>query len=131
MAACRLPIGVLAVLLSGCAAHPERSTLDEFFNASKLLDKTALSHMATVIFDPRESGIVETFDVANVRDDGEAKKVVTTAAHVKLPGRSDVSEETIVVTLTKNGLPADPQARDRWIVTGFIARPGTPPTRRP
>ena len=127
----KLQIGILALCLSACAAHPEHSTLDEFFNASKLLDKTALAHMATVIFDPAENGIVETFDVANVRDDGDARKVVTTGARVKLPGRSDASEETIVVTLTKNALPNDRLARDRWIVTGFAARLGTPPTRRP
>lgn len=126
----RLQMGLLLLFLSACTAHPERSTLEEFFSTSKLLDKTALSHLATVVFDPQENGIVETFDIANVRDDGEARKVVTVGAHVKLPGQGEASEETIVVTLTKNALPSDPLARDRWIVTGFIARLGTPATRR-
>ncbi|HEX4346598.1 MAG TPA: hypothetical protein VHZ73_03455 [Vicinamibacterales bacterium] len=122
---------VVALIVSGCSAHPERSTIDEFLNASKLLDKTALSHMATVVFDPQESGIVERFDVANIRDDGETRKIVTVDADVKLPRQDALSEETIVLTLTKNALPSDPQARDRWIVTGFTARLGTPAKPRP
>jgi hypothetical protein len=117
---------LLVLALAACTAHPERSTLDEFFNASKIIDKTALSHMATVAFDPQEHGIVESFDVANVRDDGDTRKIVTVAAKVKLPGRDGLADETIVLTLTKNALPGDPAARDRWIVTGFIERLGTP-----
>jgi hypothetical protein len=126
----RIGFAAVGIFLSACAAHPERSTLDEFFNASKIIDKTALSHMATVAFDPQEHGIVEHFDVVNVRDTGDTRKIVTVAAKVKLPGRTDQADETIVLTLTKGALPNDPEARDRWIVTGFIARLGTPATPR-
>jgi hypothetical protein len=112
--------GVLVCLLlavAACTAKPERATLDEFFTQSKLYDKTALQHISTVIFDPTVDGIVETFEVKDITDDGVDRKTVTAVAQVKMPGTTAPVEKTILLTLAK---------RDRWIVTGFIERAGKP-----
>lgn len=111
-----------ALVFAACSAKPERATLDEFFTQSKLFDKTALQHISTVVFDPKADGIVETFEVQDVTDDGADRKTVTVVAQVKMQGAAAPVQKTILLTLAR---------RDRWIVTGFIERAGTPARAAP
>jgi hypothetical protein len=130
IADCRLTLGVaIAVVLGGCAA-PEQSLLDEFFGASRLRDTTELQRVSTVIFEPREQGIVRTFEITGVtpeRLDGQQTitKEVTVAAPVILPDGQTV-RKTLVVTLTR-GSGSD---SSRWMVTAFrdatSSRPAPP-----
>ena len=111
---------VLALLAAACAG-PERPLIDQFFAASRLRDRTALQKIATVIFEPRERGIVTTFDVVKVeslRDAGRDRKNVTITAPVALPdGRT--RRETLVVSLQR-------EDAGRWMVTA-VNDSGSPP----
>ena len=96
-----------AVALVSCAA-PEQPLLERFFAASRLRDKVALQAFSTVIFEPRELGIVRTFAIAGVtpeRGSGSTitKDVTVTAPVVAPDGRT--AEHSLVVTLQRT----DPQ----------------------
>jgi hypothetical protein len=119
-----------ALGLPACTARPERATLDEFFTQSRLLDKTALQHISTVIFDPQADGIVERFDISGMSKEENNTKTVTVSAQVRMPGSGGLTEKTILLTLAKGILKNDAAARGRWIVTGFIERAGKPATPR-
>jgi hypothetical protein len=108
---------VLAALLAACAAHPEQPLLERFFAASRLRDKTALSGMATVIFEPLDQGIVTAFDIVSVtpeEQNGETvTKNVTLTAPVKLAtGR--IQQEKLVVTMEQ-------RQSGPWMITGVVA----------
>jgi hypothetical protein len=127
MADCRLMIGVaIAVVLCGCAA-PEQSLLDAFFGASRLRDTTALQRVSTVIFEPREQGIVRTFEITGVTPERvderqTVTKDVTVGAQVVLPDGRTV-RETLLVTLTR-GSAGD---SSRWMVTAVREAPSSRP----
>lgn len=104
------------MLLSGCSAHPEQPFLERFFEASRLRDKTALQSLATVIFEPRDDGIVTRFDITKVtqeeRGRGMVTKNVTLNAPVKLQnGR--IVQKTLMVTMDNRS--------GRWLVTGVAS----------
>ena len=102
---------VLALVAAACAG-PERALIDQFFAASRLRDRTALAKISTVIFEPRERGIVTTFDVVKVEslcDGGRDRKSVTISAPVALPA-GGTRRETLLVTL-------DRDEAGRWMVT--------------
>jgi hypothetical protein len=109
-----------ALTLCGCAA-PEQRLLEQFFGASRLRDTTALQTMSTITFEPREQGIVRTFEITGVtpeRLDGQTLvKDVTVEAPVVLPDGQTV-RKTLVVTLQRatggGGSSVSP-----WIVTGL------------
>src|SRR4051794_12572295 len=105
-AALRLGAFSLALLMfaGACSARPERATVDEFFAASRLRDKTALEHRATVIFEPLENGVVESFEITNVAPQDENTKAVTVSAQVKLPQAREATQRTILLTLAKGAL---------------------------
>ena len=105
---------IALIVLGACVSHGrEQVLLDRFFAASRLRDRTALQQVATVIFEPREQGIVTTFTMISVSDlpaGGRAPaRQVTVSAPVRLPdGR--VSTRRIVLLLERRG---------EWLVTGF------------
>jgi hypothetical protein len=108
-----------ALVLCGCAA-PEQRLLEQFFGASRLRDKTALQTVSTITFEPREQGIVRTFEITGVtpeRLDGQTfVKDVTVEAPVILPDGQTV-QKTLVVTLQQavgGGGSGSP-----WIITGI------------
>lgn len=106
-------------MLVACA-RPEQTLLEQFFAASRLRDTTALQALSTVIFEPREHGIVRTFSITSVtpersRDDTTTKDV-TIAAPVVLPD-GQTTQKTFVVTMQRAMGGND--SRDPWIVTGI------------
>ena len=138
IAGCRLQIGwriglkigagVLAALcLTACGVPPERSIVDEFFAESRLRDKTALQHVATVAFEPHINGVVESFEIKTVSPELDHTKTVIVAAQVKLAAGGTV-EKNITLTMARDAgkLNNDAASRDRWIVTGFIEAAAPP-----
>jgi hypothetical protein len=53
----------------GCSATSETVLLDQYFAASRLRDRTALSVFALVTFEPQERGIVRGFTVQRRSDE--------------------------------------------------------------
>lgn len=100
----------LAAALTACAFQPERTLLDRFFAASRLRDLTALAPLATVVFEPREHGIVTSFEIVRVVSQGSTLKTVIITAPVKLPTGQQV-EKNITITIE--------QREGRWLVTDF------------
>lgn len=63
-----LVAGTLAFVI-GCSGGSEEKILEDFFRASRLRDNTTLGNFATVSFDPRTDGIVQSFDVVSVSEE--------------------------------------------------------------
>jgi len=57
---------LLALLLASCSHTAEQIVLKQFFELSRLRDRTALGAMATVIFEPAADGTVTTFIITSV-----------------------------------------------------------------
>ena len=112
---------VLAASLVGCGPKPEEPVLAEFFNASRLRDRTALEKISTTIFDPARDGIVTGFKVTGVEAHeagGRATEDVSISAPVK-PMDGPTVEKQLVVTLEKDATGMRSGVKGRWIVTGF------------
>jgi hypothetical protein len=60
--------GTLALVI-GCSGGAEQKVLDDFFRASRMRDNTTLGNFATVSFDPRTDGVVQTFSVVSVSEE--------------------------------------------------------------
>ena len=103
MQACRWRADGRCVTLEACASA-ERPLLEQFFGASRLRDTTALQTVSTITFEPREQGIVRTFEITGVtpeRLEGQTfVKDVTVEAPVILPDGQTV-RKTLVVTLQR------------------------------
>jgi hypothetical protein len=95
--------------------------LERFFEASRLRDRTALQHLSTVIFEPRDQGIITTFDIVGVTSEernGEiVNKNVTVVAPVKLAD-GQTERKKLVITMQKRD--------NEWIVTGVVAQDFSP-----
>jgi len=114
---------LLLALMTACARHgAEQTLLDQFFNASRLRDRTALQQISTVVLEPLEQGAVTTFtiiDVVNLEAPNGAiqSKQVNVSAPVRLPdGRT--AQKTLSFVLQRG----DRQTTAPWIVTGFVMR---------
>lgn len=93
-----------------CTPPPEYPLLQQFFSASRLRDLTALHNIATVVFEPRDQGVVTDFTITTVRarrQDNREFKDVTISAPVRAFA-GDVVRKTLVVTLE--------QVDHRWMV---------------
>lgn len=62
----------LAVLEIACSRRPEQQMLTQFFRAARARDNTTLGIMSAVSFDPREQGIVSSFDITAVSPEQRA-----------------------------------------------------------
>jgi hypothetical protein len=60
-----LVAGTFAVVM-GCSGGAEQKVLDDFFRSARLRDNTTLGNFATVSFDPRTEGAVQSFEVVSV-----------------------------------------------------------------
>ena len=119
---------VAVVTLAACAGA-ERPLLEQFFGASRLRDTTALQSLSTVIFEPREQGIVRTFEITGVtaeRVEGQMSvKEVTIKAPVILPD-GQTARKTLVVTLQRSR----GESTSRWLVTAVRDAAASQPTPR-
>jgi hypothetical protein len=103
-----------------CSASPEEQTLLRFFVAAPTLDRTVIGKYATIDFNPRTEGIVETFTVTAVGPQHEDRKDVTIEAVVLQPN-GVTSRRTMVATFGKVG--------DRWLITGLRQTPTSQTSR--
>ena len=104
-------------LFLACGVRPERSILDQFFNASRLRDRTAASKFSTVILEPLDQGIVTDYTIAGVAEQGATKTVTVAAKVKKRDGR--VVPETLLVLMQR----ADAAHRAaRWMITGIVEK---------
>lgn len=60
--------GTLALVM-GCSGGAEEQVLEDFFRAARMRDNTTLGNFATVGFDPRTDGVVQSFDVVSVSEE--------------------------------------------------------------
>jgi len=105
----------------GCAGGYEQALLAQFFTASRLLDRTALQNISTVIYDPRTEGTVLRFDVERIGPEDHGEKRVTVSAQVHVLDGSTVLK-TLVVTLRRPDPSTDQRTTSRWIVTRVESR---------
>lgn len=109
--------------MAACAKHgAEQVVLEQFFNASRLRDRTALQKISTVIFEPLEQGTITAFTIKTVADvegpNGQvSSRQVTVTAPVGLP-TGQTAEKTIILILQRG----DGVATAQWMVTGFVVR---------
>ena len=109
--------------LTACAATPEEQVLTRFFSASRALDRTALSNLATVTFSPRTDGSVQTFTVA---ERGAEQRGALTEPHREEARRSlsaasgqDADPGTPVELITRQmTIEADVRAPDGAVAPG-------------
>ena len=123
-----------AVLVQGCSARPEETIVSDFFAASRLRDLTALSRFSTVVFEPREQGIVTSFTIRSVSAEPatgpDRAKQVTIAAPLHKPDGTIV-DRIFVIRLQLYARvvePAAPALYAGWIVTGITELPVPPPS---
>ena len=98
-------LAATVLTLSACG-QSERPLLEQFFGASRLRDTTALQAVSTVVFEPREQGIVRTFEIIDVTPERKLQaavaKEVTIHAPVMLPDGQTV-RKTIVISIQREG----------------------------
>ena len=109
----------LCVLFAlACSVPREQSILDRFFIASRLRDRTVLSRLSTVAFEPLKDGIIVDYTITHVTQLDDAHRDVAIVAPVRVPdGRTVV--ERLVFSLERGALKSDPVSADRWIVTAW------------
>lgn len=108
---------LLVVLFTTACAPAEQPLVQQFFDASRLRDKTALQKFSTVIFEPAGNGIVRAFTVTNVsperREGARTRKDVAVSATVTAHDGGTM-EERLTVTLER----AEGRRDYPWVVVG-------------
>jgi hypothetical protein len=100
----------VATAAAGCGVlSPEEQLLNDFFEAARLHDTTAVAKFSVVTFNPRVDGIVDSFEVQEVVNAGDTRRVTVRASVRRLEG--PVAEKTMVFTLARRG--------ERWFITGI------------
>jgi len=61
-----VPVLVLAVMAVACGGGEEKTLLTKYFTASKVSDNMTLSNIATVSFDPKLDGQMQSFSIVSV-----------------------------------------------------------------
>lgn len=115
-------VSALWVLASvACSsASVEEQTLLRFFEAARTLDSTIIRKYATVGFNPRTEGIVQTFAMTAVGPEHQDRKDVTIEALVQEPSGATV-RRTLVASFQRIDA--------RWIITGLRQVPASRTSR--
>jgi hypothetical protein len=110
-----------AVASLACSpASAEEQTLLRFFVAARTLDSTVIRKYATIGFNPRTEGIVQTFTVRASRPASQDRKEVTIDA-VVLDPQGMTARRTFVATVER--------VAGRWLVTGLRQTPASQTSR--
>jgi hypothetical protein len=103
-------VPLVAMLVIGCGVlSPEEQLLTDFFEASRLHDTTTVSRMSSVTFNPRTDGIVQSFEVEGVTDEGASRRVRVSAT-VRQADGAVTSRMLQFILVSKGG---------RWFITGI------------
>jgi hypothetical protein len=109
---------VLGTVCAGaCAVSSEEQVLTRFFEASRALDSTQLYGLATIAFDPRSDGSIQTFAIAQ------------RGAEERSPLSESHREGAVRSLSATTGASADPSALSVEIVTRQVTVDAT--VRRP
>jgi hypothetical protein len=102
-AVCRFHVlAAILILSAACGVlSAEEQLLMRFFEASRLHDTTMVATLSSVTFNPRTEGVVEDFDVQDVEDEGDAKRVTVRASVRQLSGSR--SDRTLVFRIVRKG----------------------------
>jgi hypothetical protein len=92
-------------LAVACAASAEEQTLLRFFTAAPTLDSTVIGKYATVGFNPRADGIVQTFTITDAGEERDGVKDVTLEAVVREPAGATVRRTLVATFQTRDGQP--------------------------
>jgi|RhiMethySRZTD1v2_1073278.scaffolds.fasta_scaffold04160_3 hypothetical protein len=112
---------VWALSSAACSsASLEEQTLLRFFVAARTLDSTVIRKYATIGFNPRTEGIVQTFTVKSVGPASQDRKEVTIEA-VVLDPQGMRARRTLVATFER--------IEGRWLVTGLRQTPASQTSR--
>ena len=109
-----------ALATLACSASPEEQTLLRFFVAARTLDSTVISKYATIGFNPRTDGIVQTFTVMSIGPEHQDRKDVSIDAIVLEPN-GVTGRRTMVATFQK--------IDGRWLVTSLRQTPASQTSR--
>ncbi|HNV01810.1 MAG TPA: hypothetical protein PLN93_11675 [Vicinamibacterales bacterium] len=83
-----VPALVLAVVASACGGGEEQILLNKYFMASKVSDNMTLSNIATVAFDPKVDGQMQSFKVLSISEPAVAPLTIKARAQ-ELKAASD------------------------------------------
>ena len=64
-----IPALLLAVVAVACGGGEEKTLLSKYFTASKVADNMTLANIATVAFDPKADGQMQTFSIVSVSEE--------------------------------------------------------------
>ena len=110
-----------AVASLACSpASVEEQTLRRFFVAAPTLDSTVISKYATIGFNPRTEGIVQSFTVKVTSPEHQGRKDVTIEAIVRDP--NGVTAQRILVATFQD-------IDGRWLITGLRQTPASQTSR--
>lgn len=110
-----------AFAITACSvASPEEQTLLRFFVAAPTLDSTVIQKYATIGFNPRTEGIVQSFTVQTVGPERQDRKDVTLDAVVREPDGTMVRRVFVATFQRMDG---------RWIITGLRRTPASQTSR--
>jgi hypothetical protein len=96
---------------------PERQTLTDFFEASRVRDTTVLARTAAVVFEPTRDGVVQEFEVVDAGPASSPKQVAV-RAQVRTPS-GQVMERMLVVTMQRAPGPHP------WFITAVTPPPAS------
>ena len=102
--------GIALALLVAAAcrvAPPEEVLLRQFFEQSRIRDKTTLANIATVIFEPTRDGVVQAFEISDIATSGSTKQVAIDAQVRSLDGLT--TRKPLTVTMER--------LDGRWLIT--------------
>jgi hypothetical protein len=109
------------VALVACSpASVEEQTLLRFFVAARTLDSTVIQKYATIGFNPRTEGIVQSFTMRTMSPEQQGRKDATIDAVVREPDGAKV-RRTLVATFQK--------IEGRWMITGLQRTPASQTSR--
>jgi hypothetical protein len=109
-----------ALAALACSASPEEQTLLGFFVAARTLDSTVIGKYATIGFNPRTDGIVQTFSVTSIGPEHQDRKDVSIDAMVRQPN-GVTGRRAMVATFQK--------VDGRWLVTSLRQTPASQTSR--
>ena len=107
--------GVLGFVLS-CAPAADEQVVTRFFEASRTLDSTRLDRFATVVFNPRTDGSVQTFSIIDRSPEqrlpvGDANRGTALRSLATSPlGDADLSSASVQLIERQVTLEADVRA---------------------
>jgi hypothetical protein len=91
-----------------------------FFVAARTLDSTVIQKYATIGFNPRTEGIVQSFTMRTMSPEQQGRKDATIDAVVREPDGAMV-RRTLVATFQK--------IEGRWMITGLQRTPASQTSR--